>query len=149
MAVKFRRESFDEWLVDARFMIEGHAEESGAALGSALNINHDQYVEFERQKCLYIFCGRNEKNELVAYWMGLMIPNLFYKHFITVYALGYFARKDYRGFTVVRMIKFVENYFKEKGVKNIVQNARTRNRMGRILEKLGYRKVEEIYTKVF
>ena len=148
MSVTFQRETLDNWLADARFMIAGHVEEAGENLGPP-NVNHDQYIEFERNKCLYIFSGRNEKKELVAYWLGIMGPNLVYKHIRTVYALHYFVRKDYRGITVVRMIKYVENYFKELGVKHIVQNARTKNNMGKILEKLGYRKTEESYSKVF
>lgn len=149
MTVKFQRETLDEWLADARFFLEDHMAEAGETLGSALNVNHDLYVELDRQKCLYVITGRNEHGELVAYWMGTLFPNMFYKHFTTAYTIGYFVRKDYRGMTIVRMIKFVENYFKELGVKNVMQNARTVNKMGKILEKLGYRKAEEIYTKVF
>lgn len=148
MTVRFQRETLDEWLADARFILESHAQEAGETLGDTLNFNHDLYVELDQQKCLYVITGRNEHNELVAYWFGTFIPNLYFKQFMTAYAVAYWVRKDYRGFTVVRFIKFIDKYFKKLGATNIIQSTRVQNRMGSILEKMGYCKFEETYKKV-
>lgn len=149
MTVTFKRETLDEWLADARFVLEDHLRDSGETLESSLNVNHDFYIDLDRRGALYILTGRNEKRELVAYWIGMRVPNILYQHFNTVYSMGYWVRPDFRGFTVYRFTKFIDQYFEDAQVKNIVQNARTINRMAGILEKLGYRKVEEVYTKVY
>lgn len=148
MTVRFSRESPDRWLADARFILDEHLKESGEDLGSSLDINHELYINLDKSGALHIITGRNEHRELVAYWIGLVIPNLNYKSFTTAYAHAYWVRQDYRGYTVFRFVKYLDNYLVNLKVRNIIFNVRMNNRMGDILAKLGYRKIEEVYTKV-
>ncbi len=149
MAVKFQRETMDQWLSDARFILHDHLREADATLDDQLDVNHDFYINLERAKILHIITGRNEKKELIAYWIGILAPNIFYQQYLTASALGMWVRPDYRGFTVYRFAKFLDQYFDSLNAKSIVQHARLNNRFGGILEKLGYHKVEEVYKKVF
>jgi len=135
-------------MADARFLLDDHLKESGEDLGSALDINHELYINLDKAGALHIITGRNEQKELVAYWIGLVVPNLNYKNFMTAHAHAYWVRQDYRGFTVFRLAKYIDKYLSDLKVRNIVFNVRLNNRMGDILSKLGYRKIEEVYTRV-
>lgn len=147
MTIRFRRESIDQWMADARFILDAHLEESGEDLGSALDINHDFYINLDKIGALHIIVGRNESREFVAYWIGFVVPNINYRNFTTAYSSAYWVRHDYRGFTVYRFIKFLDEYLEKQKVRNIIFNVRMNNRMGDILAKRGYRKIEEVYTR--
>jgi hypothetical protein len=135
-------------MADARFILDAHLKESGEDLGSSLDINHELYINLDKAGSLHIIAGRNKQRELVAYWIGLVVPSLNYKNFMTGYAHAYWVRPDYRGYTVFRFTKYIDNYLTNLKVRNIIFNVRENNRMGDILAKLGYRKIEEVYTKV-
>ena len=145
MPVKFRKERFDEWFGEAHKSLLEHAE----TIDWDVDPNFDQYIELEHNGVLHIITGRNEKNELVAYWMGFIFPHPQNKKVLSAFDDVYWVRKDYRGITVLRLYKFLESYYDELGVNRSYHLVRPDlNRLGQIIEKLGYKKSEEMYLKV-
>lgn len=150
MSVTFKRESFNDWLADAVYIIHSHWQEANDDHSIPIDIDHDTYLALERAGVLHIICGRNESNELIAYWSGLVYPHLHYKKILTSYDDVIWVRPDYRGITVLRLYKFLDNYLEDLGVGRVYHRSKpSKHRVGGILEKLGYTKTEESYMKSF
>ncbi len=84
-----------------------------------------------------------------ANWIGLI---MYHSHNITHLSSfddSFWVRPDYRGFTVYRFYKFLEEYFDSLGVKRSYHLVKPgKHRLGGIIEKLGYTKIEETFLKV-
>lgn len=149
MPVRFQREKIDEWLKDAYQILYNHLREASDVEGDIVDIDFDSYTNLEHTGALHIVTGRNEKDELVAYWIGLIIPHSHNKKHLSSFDDNFWVRPDYRGITVYRLYKFLEEYYESLGVKRSYHIVKPdRHSLGGILEKLGYAKLEETLLKV-
>lgn len=149
MPVRFQRETVDEWLGDAYKVLDQIMQEASDIEDDRLNVDWDGYSALELQGFLHVITGRNEKNELVAYWIGTIGPHGQHKHVIASFDQAFWVRKDYRGITVFRLYKFLEQYYEEHGVERSYHFVRPhKHRLGGIIEKLGYKTEDVIYVKV-
>jgi GNAT superfamily N-acetyltransferase len=60
----------------------------------------------------------------------------------------YLAPEYRKGTTGIRLMKTAEEELVKLGVQRIVQNVKLTNDWGSILERMGYKPFERIYTKV-
>lgn len=139
----------DEYLADAYAILPLHYEEASEVENDVLNIDWDGYLALEEQGFLHVITGRNEKDELVAYWIGTIGPHGQTKHIMSSFDLAFWVRKDYRGITVLRLYKFLEQYYEEQSVERSYHIAKPhKHSLGGILEKLGYTQTDAVYMKV-
>jgi hypothetical protein len=149
MSVKFQRESLDEWLADAHKILPQHYEEASDVENDILNVDWDGYQALQEQGLLHVITGRNEQGELVAYWMGTIGPHGQTKHIVSSFDQAFWVRKDYRGITVLRLYKFLEQYYEELGVERSYHLVKPhKHRLDGIIEKLGYKHTDSLYMKV-
>jgi GNAT superfamily N-acetyltransferase len=149
MSVEFRRERIDDWLKDAVYILQKQLDEASEIEDDIVNLDWDLYTALEQLDRLHIITGRNEKRELVAHYVGVTSPHPHHKHVLTSYHDMIWVRPDYRGITVLRLYKFIDNYFEKLGVQRSYNTIRAKNaKLGRLIERLGYVKDEEIYLKV-
>jgi hypothetical protein len=149
MTVRFQVEKPDEWLADAYKILPYHYAEASEIENDRLDIDWDGYQALITQGFLHLITGRNEQDELVAYWLGTIGPHGQTKNVLVSFDQAFWVRKDYRGITVLRLYKFLEQYYEELGVERSYHIAKPhKHRLGGILEKLGYNQTDAIYMKV-
>lgn len=129
-------------------LIVGHWEEIALDRSSiALDPDWDEYDAMAARGELHLLTARND-GELVGYYVGIVKPHLHYKSSLTAYNDIIYIKPQYRqGMTGVRLFKEVERTLKERGVQRMYMNTKEHLNFGVILERLGYKKAETIYTK--
>jgi len=113
-----------------------------------LNPDYDRYVKMGEEGTLHIVTVR-EDNELVGYHLSFIMPHIHYKDSMTAFTDIFFLRKDKRKGTVgIKLLKFMEQSLKARGIQKIYMGTKTHIDISVILEHLGYKHIEKIYTKV-
>lgn len=137
-------------------LVREHWEEVSLDQGKIpLAPDYDGFQRMEDQGLLRTMAARRD-GLLVGYNAFMVMPHLHYRH--TLHALNdaIFVHPDERGSAGVRLILESERALFEIGVVKIFYHAklhvavgaRRSGTVGDILERLGYRHVENIYAKV-
>lgn len=149
--VNFQCERLGTFLADASDQILQHWKEleSFERRGWKLDINHDAYIELDHKGILKIITGRNQKNKIVAYVSCYVMKDLNSKSHTICTFNSYYLDPRYRGFTVLRMFKFVEKFVVDLGVEELNVSFRLgKNRMHDLFTKhLGYHPVDVVLRK--
>jgi hypothetical protein len=86
---------------------------------------------------------------LVGYQIYMVMPHLHYKNSLTAMSdVLYLAPEQRKGTTGIRLMKTAEEELVKLGVQRIVQNVKLTNDWGSILDRMGYKPFERIYTKI-
>jgi hypothetical protein len=102
--------------------------------------NNGSYIMFE-------FRRYDEKgSELVGYAGFFLYYHLHHKTSLIAKQDLIFIRKDYRR-TSMSFIRFCDNTLKELGIHEVMHSSPAINDWGIVLERLGYKKLETIYTR--
>lgn len=121
-----------------------------------LDVDWGRYFAMERAGCLRgITVRRNGK--LIGYSAFITTPHLHYKS--TPYAINdvFYIDPEHRGLAGVRLIQQSEKLLREIGVRKVLYHVKlhvllgkgsNRAIVGRLLERLGYRHIEEVYAKL-
>jgi len=147
--VTFQLESLDTFLSSTYNILNEIWESDWKDSDSPLIINHDKFIELEKNGVLKIIIGRDETKDLVTFWGGLLAPSLFTAGKLVCYGNFYWMSKAYNGFTFIRLMKFVDNYLVEQKVQQSYLEAKLTNKAQKLLEKVGYKPTGTIMTKVY
>lgn len=113
-----------------------------------LNPDWDAYANLEDSGVLKIFTARNE-GKLIGYFVVFVKPHIHYKDHLFCYNDLIFIDEEYRkGFTSPRLIKFAEKCLKADGVEVMIVNTKTHKPFDSLLVWLGYKHIENLYSKV-
>ena len=113
-----------------------------------LDPDWDEYDRLAEAGQLHLLTAR-ENGVLVGYYVGIVKPHLHYKNSLMAFNDVLYIKPTHRqGMTGVRLFKEIERTLKERGVEKMFMNTKEHHNFGVILERLGYRKTETIYTKV-
>ena len=86
---------------------------------------------------------------LAGYQIYFVMPHMHYKQSLTAMSDVLFLAPEYRrGTAGIRLMKTAEEELVKLGVQRIVQNVKLTNDWGPILERMGYKPFERIYTKI-
>jgi hypothetical protein len=147
--ITYQQESLATCKDDAIPLLERHWEE--IALNKdliKLNPDWDAYADLEEAGILKIFTARSEK-KLIGYFVVLVKHHIHYKDHLFAYNDILFVDQDFRkGFTSPRLIKFSQKCLKEDGVAVMVVNTKRHKPFDTLLVWLGYKHIENIYSKV-
>jgi GNAT superfamily N-acetyltransferase len=148
--IRYQQESLSTCKDDAIPLLEKHWEE--VALNKdkiKLNPDWDAYADLEDAGMLKIFTARNSENKLVGYFVVFVKAHIHYKDHMFAYNDILFVDQDYRkGFTSPRLMKFAEKCLKADGVDVLVVNTKRHKPFDSLLIWLGYRHIENLYSKV-
>ena len=113
-----------------------------------LNPDWDAYANLEDAGVLKIFTARNE-DKLIGYFVVFVKSHIHYKDHLFCYNDVIFVDEEYRkGFTSPRLIKFAEKCLKADGVEVMIVNTKTHKPFDSLLVWLGYKHIENLYSKV-
>jgi GNAT superfamily N-acetyltransferase len=147
--ITYQQESLVTVKEDARPLLEKHWEE--IALNKEiikLNPDWDAYADLEDAGILKIFTARDD-DRLVGYFVTFVRSHIHYKDHLFAYNDILFLDPDYRkGFTGSKLIKFAEKCLKEDGVSVVIVNTKRHKPLDILLSWLGYKHIENIYSKV-
>jgi GNAT superfamily N-acetyltransferase len=147
--ITYQQESCVTYKGDAINLLEQHWEE--IALNKEvihLNPDWDAYAELEDRGLLKIFTARSE-GKLVGYFVVICRNHLHYKDHVFAFNDVLYLHKDYRkGFTGAKLMKFAEECLKHDGISVLVVNTKRHKPFDILLSWLGYKHVENVYTKL-
>lgn len=108
------------------------------------------YAALEQAGVLHVVTGRDAGMRLQAYWVGLVKGHLHYATtlhaFCDVYWLAPAHRKGLEGY---RLFQHVEASLRARGVKKVITATKVAFDVSRLFERLHYREIERVWTKVF
>lgn len=149
MPIKYQQESLVTCKKDAVQLLEKHWQE--IALNKdviKLNPDWEAYCFLEDCGHLKIFTARSDEI-LIGYFVVICRKHLHYVDHVFAFNDVLYLDKDYRkGFTGAKLIKFAEKCLKEDGVSVLVVNTKRHKPFDSLLEWLGYKHTENIYTKL-
>jgi hypothetical protein len=112
-----------------------------------LDVWMEAYDLMSKMNQLHIVTVRNE-GTIVGYHWSIVRPHLHYKNSLTAYTDIYFLLPAYRkGFTGVKLFKYVEETLKGIGVEKMYTASKTKSDKSSIFERLGWTRSEVVYTK--
>jgi GNAT superfamily N-acetyltransferase len=146
--ITFRQELLNTTEDEAKELLELHYAEIALNKDKIkLNPNWEAYHELEDNNNLKIFTAR-DSGKLVGYFVVIVGTSLHYKDHLFAENDILYLHKDYRkGWTGIRLIRFVENCMLEDGVSLMKINTKVHQNFGVILDRLGFNNTEEVYTK--
>ena len=147
--IKYQQESLVTVKEEARPLLEKHWEEIALNKDKIkLNPDWDAYANLEDVGILKIFTARDE-GKLVGYFVVFVNRHIHYKDHLFAYNDILFLDADYRkGFTGPKLMKFAEKCLKEDGVTAVVVNTKRHKPFDVLLKWLGYKHIENLYSKV-
>lgn len=112
-----------------------------------LNLWNEAYDEMADSGQFHVVTVRDGEN-IVGYHWSIVRPHLHYKQSLTAYTDVYFLHPDHReGMNGVKLFQFVEQSLRDKGVEKMYIASKVKLDKSAIFERLGWSKVETVYTK--
>lgn len=147
--ITYQQESLVTTKADIIPLLEKHWEE--VALNKEkikLNPDWDAYANLEDAGILKIFTARDDR-KLLGYFVVFVKSHIHYKDHLFCYNDVIFVDEEYRkGFTSPRLIKFAEKCLKADGVEVMIVNTKRHKPFDSLLVWLGYKHIENLYSKV-
>lgn len=144
--MEFAEESLFDCLEEIQPLIHLQNEEIGPMKGTPLNPDWQRYVDLNISGFLKFYTCRKNGN-LVGYSAFTIGPSIEHKHLINAGQNTLFIKKEHRGLESIQFMEFYEARLKEAGANIIYQHCKAVNDYGRLLEHLGYEKVNIEYLK--
>lgn len=149
MPITYQQESLATCKEDAQHLLEKHWEE--IALNKEvikLNPDWEAYYDLEDAGSLKIFTARSD-GVLIGYFVVICRKHLHYvDHVFSFNDILYVAQEYRKGLVGAKLMKFAEQCLKEDGVSVLVVNTKRHKPFDSLLEWLGYKHTENIYTKL-
>lgn len=96
-----------------------------------------------------MFSTVRDDDKLVGYHLTMVSTHLHYRSTLHGIVDFYYIHPDYRkGFTGIKFLKYVEEELKKLGVKKIITGCKDHHNLSKLLERLGYKLSDHIFTKV-
>lgn len=113
-----------------------------------LDLYLEEYKRLDDLGMLHIITARSE-GKLIGYNIFVIKGHLHYKSSLTAHNDMYFLHPDYRkGFNGINFFKFSDLYLKNFGVQRVIMATKEKLNKGKIFERLGYKAVDIIYSKI-
>lgn len=149
MPITYQQESLTTCKVDIKDLLVKHWEE--IALNKdviKLNPDWEAYHSLEDNGSLKIFTARSD-GKLIGYFVVICRKHLHYVDHVFAFNDILYLDQDYRnGFTGAKLMKFAEKCLKEDGTSVLVVNTKRHKPFDSLLEWLGYKHIENIYSKL-
>lgn len=153
-AVVFERRELDHrfMAIEAWPLFERHYKEVSANQDIPLEPDIQKYVMLEKSGMLRVYTVRMENSDgqlmLVGYQFLFVNNNLHYSNSKQATQDILFLEKHLRGTGIGRaFIEWCDAQLRKEGVQVVYQHVKTYLNFGPLLEKLGYKHVENIYSR--
>lgn len=143
----YQRELVSNLWNEAQPLLEAHWREVAHYQDIELKPDIAAYHQLQAMNELRCYTAR-DGGKLVGYAVFFVRPNPHYSSSLQAHQDVLFLLSDYRrGTTGVRLIQYAEEKLQAEGVQVIYHHAKRTNKVGELLERLGYELVDEIYAK--
>ena len=113
--------------------------------------DYNRYMQLEEQGMFHGFSVRDASvagNKLVGYATYVTTPLLHHLSVVAAVCDTIYILPSYRGrWTGVKLLKFAERVLKNRGVSHITMNVKKEHDFGSMLQRIGYKHTEVIYSK--
>lgn len=124
-----------------------HYEELTVSKNFPLDPDYERYRKMSQMGILKLYTCRDD-GVLIGYVVMIVGPGLHYKTCMVAHEDLYYLKKDYRkGRLGIKMFQYVEEELKKLGIDRVVMGTKVYSDNSRLLEYLGYRFYEKLYTK--
>jgi GNAT superfamily N-acetyltransferase len=146
--VTFQRENLENFLDDARPLLERHWAEIAEYGDIALDPDVDRYQTLENAGCLRIYTLRLD-HRLIGYAVFLLSAHLHYKSSTHAYGDVLFIDPEHRrGLLATRLIEYTETELRKDGVQVVHHHVKVQHpALGVVLGRMGYRHVEQNFQR--
>jgi GNAT superfamily N-acetyltransferase len=146
----FQQESWDSFYPEAAYLFPmNYAELSTDKATIPLDVRVDEFAELDKKGILHIVSARCE-SKIVGYHISGLLPHMHYKSSgLMAYTDVYFLHPDHRfGGNGAKMLMEVERTLAERGIRKFYISTKVHSDNSALLEKMGYRWTDKIYTKL-
>lgn len=142
--------------VEMRPLLEAHWAEISRYKDIELEPDEEAYAAAEEAGLLRTYTARLpvrpdagvDRGRLVGYVIFFLRPNMHYRRSLQAAQDVLYLHPDYRrGMAGVTLIRVAETRLRAEGVQVIYHHVKRTNRVGELLERLGYEHVENVYAK--
>jgi len=146
--IRYQVEKFDDALPDMAPFFQDHMEEVGADKSQfPLSPDIERYRWMQERGDLCLVTVRDD-GKLIGYYCAVLMRHLHYDS-RTAYTDVFYLAPDRRQGTIgIKLFKAAEDVLRMMGVERIYTGTKLKLDIGPILERLGYKPIERIYTKV-
>lgn len=144
MSLEFAVEAYSDAIEEMRLLYPINWAETGT---DELDPDYERYLELESRGMMHVVTAR-DAGELVGYHQFIISTHLHRRHAMVASTDTVYLKKSHRkGFNGVRFLEFAFSSLPPH-VHRVSTMCTTRNFFGKVLERLGFRQSEQIYTKV-
>ena len=113
-----------------------------------LDPDYDRYFQFEKLGMLHVVTARSA-GELVGYHIFVIMFHLHYRQSKTATSDITYLKREYRqGFNGIKFLRYAFDSLKPLEIQRVYTNCKMHHDFGAVLERLGFKEAERIYTKV-
>jgi len=151
MQMRYAVEPYQEALAEVRDLLEEHWREVALDHDAIkLEPDYERYAAIDADGKLHL-CTARIGGELVGYHLSIVHSHLHYKSSLTCFTDVFFLRKEYRnGLAGYKLLKFFRDSVRKRfKVQKIYMSMKLTHEIGPLLERLGFKPIERVYTAVF
>ena len=127
-------------------LIRAHWAEVAPFEEMALEPDFNGYLKAEAAGALRAYTARHEATGLIGYALFVVNKNLNSRHSLQAVQSALFISKDHRGFGRA-FLDWCDAQLAEEGVEYTLQNVTSKHDFGPMLESLGYKNTERVFTR--
>lgn len=146
----FSVERYQDTIAEVRLLYPAHWAE--IALDHAaipLEPDYERYDALAAAGILHLVTARVQR-ELIGYHLSMIHGHLHYKSSLTCFTDIFYLKPEHRnGFTGYKMLKFFRDSVRTMGVQKVYMGTKLSHDIGPLLERLGFKAIERIYSQVF
>jgi GNAT superfamily N-acetyltransferase len=135
-----------EFFEEIRPLIFAHYKEIAHFQDIPLDPDFDLYSAVDKSGHLRIFTAREDDGHLIGYAVFFVRANIHYKSSIQAVQDIIYVDKERRGFGH-KFILWCDGQLRDEGVQAVYHHVKNEHNFGPMLERLGYKLVDLIFTK--
>lgn len=137
-----------EFIDEFEKILPEHYEELCVTKEYDLEPDWDTYKHLAKSGLLRTITCRND-GELIGYIVFFLQPHIHYKSCKTAYEDVYYVKKEYRkGRVGIKLFQYAEMALKRIGVNRMIIHTKVHLDNSRLLEYLGYKFTDKLFTKM-
>ena len=147
--MKFTEEKISKAWPEAIELMRANNEETGALSSQEFKPNKERYEQIEDIGMLKLYVARDLEGILRGYAIFWISPHMHYSECYWAQQDVMYMDKRYRGVAAYRFMNWIDDKLKEEGIDYVIRGVSEKNDYSRVLERIGYKKIETNFMRRF
>ena len=147
--MRFCREPVSDLIKDGMELFRANALETSDDPNQPIKINTERYTKLEGAGRLVAFTARDKDDDLVGYSVVILNEHPHKVDSIQSFQDVMYMEPCHRGKYSMELMDYTSSQLKELGVDYYYFPVKMKNALGKLLERKGFKKTEEIYLRSF